>query len=450
MGLPLPAKRRRMLSPCTMLRELPTALLHLVCSYLQAFGIDALSTCDHFLRTECVKPGAWRGVHIPFETYPSNNWLRTRLARSAVARQLKHVSMAANFQRYCTLVEHTTLETLRLHYNPGGGRALCGLASLPRLRELRVNGGAFVCVNKPLPASIEILEGKVGGSLESLVCCPRLRVLDLGCIAARDLSVLPRLSSLRDLTVSHVQPRQLHYVAQCHQLVALRVKKPTPGEIRTLLGLPQGGLRTLCISHCGEQEEVIEVVRHFTALQTVGLHFSCRTGVDMSAVTSTSLLRLNLMYPWDARSSWGMDHVDGLRACLSLREFYAPSHQIKNIDGLLLCGELRVLDIRSTFLNSLEHLVLKCPKLQIVAIHTHGHKLRPLRSLQSICTLDVSVCVDLQKRHLLGMSPTLRRILVARNVFDDMELSFLHGALGFPVDVSRQTSYWDESRSLAS
>lgn len=429
------------------LLRLPSALLHFVCSFLEAIAIDALSTSDRFLHAECVKPGAWRCLHVRYNAYPSWKWLLTRAARASDVGQLKTVSMRVNYQRWHWLVRHNTLESIQVHYYPRDGRALDGLGLLLRLRVLRVAGASFYSPTH-LPALLEVLQAKLIGPLHCLEKCQRLRVLDLNLEAATDLSVLPRLASLRDLTVSNVQPGHLQHVAKCRQLTALRMDQIPWGEIRNILGLPQDGLRTLCVAGCFEQNSVSDVATHFTRLNTMNIQDVPIPGSYLGVITCSSLLRLDVSRHTSHKFRSLLYDLDGLKGCPSLQQFHAAFHRIKNIDGLYHCADLRVLNLQGSFLDSLDALVLNCPKLETVTVTTYGENLSPLRTLRCLRLLDVHTCRQLSRSHLSGYSPSLRRIVVCPLAFSDRELSFLPHVVAYPntLDSDDDPLCWYESR----
>lgn len=443
-----PAAKRQRQRPLVLntLLGLPTALLHVVCSFLTVFGIDALSVCNHGLCADCRKPGAWRTVSVPPFAYPLwRRWLRDRINTSASVGQLHAVSMELNRDQWRWFVRHHSLRSLRVSILPGGS-LIHGLGRLRNLRVLHIAKDVSILDCEPLPGSLEVLHAYIVGSLDCLTSCTRLRVLDLF-DSAPDISLLPRLLSLRELTVSDYLSTQLRHVARCTGLVVLRLGKANRSQLRCLLDLPRDRLRTLNIAF-RDCDVGLEVISHFTRLQTASISAMYFPDECLSAIVKRSLIRLNLNLEGTMLSSRPFD-ARALSACPLLQEFHAGFNRIINVEGLWQCRDLRVLDLRGTLLPSLDDLVLHCPKLQILAIATHCEALSSLRSLKNLRQLNVYTCTDVLKRHLVGFPALLRVNTYSSSSLSNDDLTYLKQSFGLDISHWSDLWYWDESRPLS-
>lgn len=449
MEVPRAAKRRRPLVVNGLLR-LPTVLLHVVCSFLMGRGIDELSVCSRALHAECVKPGAWRTLSLPdhFPLFPSwwSVWLRKRIDRAASVGQLKAITMALKLSQWQGVVQHTTLESIRVSIQTKHGVVIRGLGHLRRLRELRLVD-PFLSSQDRLPGSLEVLQAKIKGSLDCLASCSRLRVLHLE-YATRDISLLPSLPNLRDLTLSDVLPGHMRHVAQCTQLVALRLVDTDCSDLYCLLDLPHDRLRTLIVSGRVDKDEALDVFSHFTRLQTLLVGDVDLTSDCLSALVSPTLLRLCVNYDFVTLFSSQLYDLRALRLCPLLQELHVAFHQIQNLDGLWQCRDLRVLDLRGTFLASVDNLILHCPKMQMLALTTEGDNVRHLSALRQLRRLDVRSCENVRLEHLLGFASQVR-ITVPKDSLSTEDFTFCRACPKLNVDTCWQLSFWDERRPFS-
>lgn len=425
------SNKRMRLSHTNTISRLPTDLLHVLCSFLTVFGIDALSLASRFMREECTKPGAWRHVHLPFHIRPRWGWLRSRMERSANAKQLKSIHLTVSLAEWQWLREQNSLESIWVKSLPSRRFRFHDFGRLTRLRVLRLGSVPLYPV-QPLPASLEILHAPILNSLAGLASCQRLRVLVLSSPTV-DVSVLPNLSGLRDLTLAQTLGDHLQHVAQCSQLVALRLFKIPRVDIGglvnllLLLDLPRDRLRTLALTGSFENASAVKLVSHFECLDSLRVSTDDLTSADVARVCTPSLLRLNISadsYLMEYPPQRGRSFLDGLRASPRLQELRAAFCSLQKFDGLQHCPQLRVLDIRGSKLHDVEFLVKHCPRLEKLALSTQGNRLHHLRRLQSLFCLNVLVCDDVRTEHVRGF-PALRHLIIKDDILTTADVESL-------------------------
>lgn len=437
--------------------QLPSSLLFVVCSFLTADAIKLLSVTAQSVWRECNKAGAWRFVHAPSHMFPTR-WVQQRLTRSAATGQLKSVHVSVNSRQLEWLMGIDTLESVRLHCNDMIMYSLSAAACLPRLRVLDLtnvvlsgdSGNSVGC----LPAGLEIVRAAFCDSLDCLAACQNLRVLQLRNLCP-DLSVLPKLAGLQDLTLYSARAGGLAMVAQCTRLVALRILYGYYLDLTPLRGLPHDGLRALSIT--GNHDKNLMVVSHFTRLHT--LRMSVLRPCDLDHVLSPSLLRLDISgSPVFTKSPLS---PLALGASPNLQEFHASDFQMRPgeimrtvpQDDVYHCHLLRVLDLRATFLPSVHRLVENCPRLEILAVRTDGRHLDPLCRLPRLWNLDVSAC-DNVDMSVFYRFQSLRHVTLGRSsgpvcwASRTRQVEQLR-TRGLVVTGFLKASYWDEGRPLA-
>lgn len=432
-----------------LLELLPSSLLFVVCSFLGAEAIEFLSVTGKGLRTECTKPGAWRCVSLtlPPRGYPSWDWVRRRVTRSAAAGQLRAVDLRVRGDHLVWLLRHVSLQSVRLAGLECRMRCLRGVANLSNLRLLDLRLGLYVDCTQPLPPSLEIVRGVFPDSLTCLERCQRLRVLEVR-TTCQDLSLLTKMPGLRDLTLRGGLLRgQLHQVAECTRLVALRISCPYRLDLSPLRLLPQDGLRTLAlIGYDQSVSDMGEVVTHFTQLQTLDVNQSGSLCLHFSSTAPLRRLRFgrNSFYPFA--------NVRGIEALRGLQEVHAPKKELLGIRNLYRCPQLRVLDIRNTWIVHWDVVVENCPLLEILALWSSGEYLCPLRGLRRLWCLDASMCEYVRPSLLSGFrSLSHVTVMLSKDVefgLTSPDIEHLR-AQGLRVSTRKNQSYWDEGRPFA-